>query len=238
MRRERRRSPLRLGLLLAGETPEALAPAAPPGGHAGFYHRWLDGAADVTVVRALNGEVPDDPDAQDGWIVSGSVSAVYEDHAWIPPLQSFLRRAAETRPVLGICFGHQLLAQTFGGRVEKAAVGWGAGVHRYAATATPGWLGARPTLTMIAMHQDQVVAPPANAVVHAGSDFCPIASFSIGRRILGVQGHPEFDMAYLRALLDYRDDRLSRDAAASAQASLADRPDALRDDLTAWFADS
>lgn len=230
-----RARPLRLGLLLAGETPDALASAAPPGGHAGFYFRWLDGAADITVVRALNGEIPEDPDAQDGWIVSGSVSAVYENHAWIPPLRNFLRRAAETRPLLGICFGHQLLAETFGGRVEKAAVGWGAGVHRYAATATPGWLGDRKALTMIAMHQDQVVTPPQGAVVHAGSDFCPVANFSIGPRVLGVQGHPEFDIGYLEALLDYRADRLSADADAAARASLAETPDALRDDLIGWF---
>ncbi|MEM6490949.1 MAG: type 1 glutamine amidotransferase [Pseudomonadota bacterium] len=226
---------LRLGLLLTGETPPALAHVGPPGGHAGLYARWLGDLVDLTIVPVLDGETPGPPDSQDGWIVTGSAAAVYEDHAWIPPLEDFVRTAAQTRPVLGVCFGHQLLAQAFGGRVVKADAGWGVGVMPYAPTETPGWLARRSGLNMYAMHQDQVVAPPPGATAHATSDFCPIASFSIGERVLGVQFHPEFDADYLGALITYRACKLGEARAQAARQSLNRAADDLRDDLLDWL---
>ena len=78
----------------------------------------------------VGGELPDGPEVCDGWVCTGSRHSAYDDLPWIADLQAFIREvAAAGRPFVGICFGHQVLAQALGGRVERAS-GWGAGVAR------------------------------------------------------------------------------------------------------------
>ena len=160
--------------------------------------------------RAVAGEVPEDPAACDGWLLTGSKHGVYDDLAWIAPLETFLRAARGAgRSIIGVCFGHQLLAEALGGRAVKSERGWGVGVHEYEVVRRPGWMGNAPArVALHAMHQDQVVEVPADATVLATSPFCPYAALAYGDPeapdAISVQPHPEYDAAFARGVLELR----------------------------------
>lgn len=148
------------------------------------------------------GELPDSVEQCDGWIITGSAASVYEPLPWIKPLEQFIRDIDRfKRPLVGICFGHQIIAQALGGTVEKAAVGWGLGVGHYQlAGVTEAPLGDEDLYLHI-IHQDQVISLPEGAEVLAGSAFCPNAVLKYGDSIFTVQAHPEFSVDYMHALL-------------------------------------
>ncbi len=202
---------MRIGVLQAGLLPEEMAPRW--GEYDAIFRRLLERSGrdyDVKGWRVVEGEFPESPEEADGWIVSGSKHGVYEDHAFIPPLEAFIRRAvAEGVPMIGVCFGHQIMAQALGGKAEKFAGGWGLGPHDYALEARPGWMaGAPERLTIPAVHQDQVTALPPEATRIAGSPFCENAILVYGDperpKAISIQPHPEFDEAFLRDLFDAR----------------------------------
>ncbi|MNE70634.1 GMP synthase [glutamine-hydrolyzing] [compost metagenome] len=114
--------------------------------------------------------------------------------------------------MLGVCFGHQLLALLLGGKSERATQGWGVGTHRYVMNAKAPWMSPQvEELTLLISHQDQVTRLPENATVIASSDFCPNAAYHIGDQVLCFQGHPEFIHDYSRALLELRQDNLGQE---------------------------
>lgn len=212
-----------VGILEAGPLAPHLAERY--GSHSDFFRRFLRPqmpAAEFPSYRVYRDELPREPEAHDAWLVTGSSHGVYDDLAWIAPLKAFVRRAAEARPVVGICFGHQLVAEAFGGRVEKARQGWGIGVHSYAVARRESWMQpALASVSLIASHQDQVVTPPAGATVLGGSDFCPIGLLRIADNVLSIQTHPEMPKDYSRDLYDSRRERIGGAAADAAIASLA-----------------
>ena len=175
---------MRIGILQAGHTPDALLPVH--GDYDAMFERLLAGNGFSFEAFDVEHMVfPDGPEACDGWLVTGSRHGTYEDHPFIPPLERFVRACVDAdRPVVGICFGHQIVAQALGGRVEKFAGGWSIGRQVYDA---PG--GA---LSLNAWHQDQVVEAPEGATPLAGSDFCRNAILSYGRSAWTIQPHPEF----------------------------------------------
>jgi len=143
----------------------------------------------------------------EAYLITGSKDSVYDNLPWIDELVVFLRRVlAADKKVIGICFGHQLMAHRFGGRVAPATQGWAVGVHTSQIDKVKPWMGAetRSEISLLSSHKDQVMELPANAEVFMSNDFCPVAGFTMGNQVLNLQGHPEFDAAYASDLLDMR----------------------------------
>lgn len=171
--------------------------------------------------QAWDGELPALED-YDAYVVTGSPATAFDREPWMLALEDFMRRAAaDDRKVIGICFGHQLAAQAFGGKVERR--GWGLGV-RTATTAKPGDLIDRADYAAIVSHQDQVTILPEDAEVLASSDFCPYEAMTVGRNVFSVQGHPEMTMAIAEALVHLRRDELDDAAYRRFIDSLATSP--------------
>jgi GMP synthase-like glutamine amidotransferase len=149
--------------------------------------------------------------AHSGYILTGSPAGVYDGLPWIPALKEWLRAAPAETHLVGICFGHQIMAEAFGGRVEKSERGWGIGLHEYAVVAREPWMDAALSVAIPASHQDQVVAPPPDAAVTLGSEFTPYAGLAWRNRpAISFQCHPEFEPTYAKALIEARRDRLPK----------------------------
>lgn len=172
--------------------------------------------------RITEGDFPLTVTACDAYLVTGSPQGVYDLAPWIGALADFLRQSyAAGRKLVGICFGHQILAHALGGHAEKAAVGWGMGLRRFTIEATPAWMTTAPTQGQLYFcHQDQVTRLPAGAQRLAGDAFCPNAIFVIGDQVLGIQGHPEFSTAFMATLIDALGEQAGATVTAQAAASL------------------
>ncbi|WND03890.1 type 1 glutamine amidotransferase [Temperatibacter marinus] len=139
--------------------------------------------------------------AYDAFVITGSKYGVYENHSWIPPLEEKIRGMnAARKKVIGICFGHQIIAQALGGKVRKDEKGFGVGLMTYQMKID----NEMREISLYAWHQDQVYSLPKDAHVIAHSDFCPYAGLQYGTHILTFQAHPEFLIGYEKALLEER----------------------------------
>jgi GMP synthase-like glutamine amidotransferase len=168
------------------------------------------------------GQYPRDIDEVDAYLITGSKAGVYEDKEWIPPLMDFVRQLHHAKkPTLGICFGHQLIAQALGGKTRKSDKGWGIGVHSYELQETPAWM-SQPldNFNLLVSHQDQVEELPPGAKVLASSDFCPYAMVQIDEHMLTLQAHPEFTKPYSNSLMDLRREAFGDELAEKGKASL------------------
>jgi GMP synthase-like glutamine amidotransferase len=194
---------MKLGILKTGQPPRSLADRFP--GYPEMIQGVLGPVYDYRVFDVQAGELPSS-DAADAYILTGSAAGVYDDLPWIAPLRVWLRGVDPKIPVMGICFGHQIMADAYGGKVVKSDKGWGGGLQDYAVLQRQPWMtGAGKTFAIPASHQDQVVEAPASARVIAGNDFCPNAGLVYtDRRAASFQGHPEFSPAYAGALVDLR----------------------------------
>lgn len=192
---------MKIGILQTGRRPDQLI--GKQDDYDGLFRSLLGGRGfEFDTYAVLDDVFPTGPEAADGWLITGSKFGAYEDHSWIPPLEALIREIyASCRPMIGVCFGHQIIAQALGGAVEKFSGGWSIGPTDYE---TP--LGK--TLRLNAWHQDQVVQRPVDATCLAGNDFCENAVLAYGDRVLTFQGHPEFTDAFLADLFDARRDVL------------------------------
>lgn len=183
---------MKIGILVCGHPPDGVDPFSALfqtllAGHGFTFQAW-------TVVDM---DFPTGPNDADGWLITGSKHGVYEDHPFIPPLETLIRHIHDARrPMVGVCFGHQIIAQALGGRVEKFAGGWCVGRHDY------DWNG-RP-MALNAWHQDQVVKRPAGATPVGTSPFCENAGLAYGGHILTMQPHPEFTAPTIDTLINTR----------------------------------
>jgi GMP synthase-like glutamine amidotransferase len=210
---------VRIGVLETGAPPDALQPRF--GDYPGMFRDLLGGDYQWRTYDAPAGGLPARVEDEDAYIVTGSSAGVYDGDAWIGRLMGFLRGARGRAKLVGICFGHQAMAEAFGGRVIKSPKGWGVGLHTYDVAAPEPWMDPVKTLSVPASHQDQVVEPPPGAVVVAASAFTPYGMLDYGPDAISLQLHPEFAPAYAEALIDSRREaRLSHDQADAAIASL------------------
>ena len=180
-----------------------------------FLHK-ADPSLTFKVYHAHLGDLPSSAEDCDAWLITGSAASVYEDLPWQADLADFLHSARSNRPIIGVCYGHQLLHHMYGGVIEKAA-NWGIGVHSYDVDQS---FGGAETLRLLASHQDQVTRVAVGSQVLASSDFCPIAATRFDSDMITIQPHPELTVALGRDVFESRRDVQGDEAADVALASL------------------
>jgi GMP synthase-like glutamine amidotransferase len=176
---------MRIGILQCGHAPDSVQTKhgdfdvmfkALLHGHDFTYKTW-----DV-----VDNEFPLSVDDADGWLITGSKHGAYENHSFISSLSLLIKKIyAKETPMVGVCFGHQIIAQALGGKVEKFSGGWVLGRQEYK-------LGAGDFVALNAWHQDQVTCRPGDSEIIATNDFCKNAGLVYGRKALTIQPHPEF----------------------------------------------
>ncbi len=215
-------APIRLGILQTGRTPEGMI------GHNDDYHMLFvnllgESEFDYRHWVVLDNEFPASIDDADAWLITGSRHGAYEDHDWIPPLEDFIRAVfAAGQPMVGICFGHQVIAQALGGKVEKFDGGWSVGRVDYALDSSvfPDAASSTGTTPLMAFHQDQVVEAPDSAVTVGSTSFCKHAALLYDNRILTIQPHPEFNKQFVGDLLIARGEILPKNIKDAAEQTL------------------
>jgi GMP synthase-like glutamine amidotransferase len=204
---------MKLAILETGYPPGNLADAF--GDYPAMFQRLLGPAFEIESFDVQAGQFPDTR-AYGAYLITGSPAGVYDPLPWIAPLMDFIRGAKASK-MIGVCFGHQVMAQALGGHVEKSDKGWGAGLHRYTVVRSEPWIDTSGTIAIPASHQDQVVVQPPNAEVVAASDFTPFAALAwTDRPAISVQFHPEFTPAFAKALIEKRFDSVPNPDAAIA----------------------
>ena len=191
------------------------------GDYRDMFQAFLPGV-DWRFFDVCNGVFPAADDECDAYLCTGSKHSVYDEVDWILELQAFVRSLRDTdKKFVGVCFGHQLLGEALGGKVEKAPVGWNVGAHDFEILQNEAWMQPpRERLRLLMMCQDQVLRLPEGATVLARAATCPVAMFRLGRNLLGIQGHPEFPAAYERALMESRVERIGAEKVAAGLESL------------------
>lgn len=221
---------MKIGILQTGHAPDAMRPDT--GDYADLFKQLLgDQGFEFETYDVVDMQFPADVHAADGWLLTGSKHGAYEDHPFIAPLEIFIRDAyAAGAPMVGICFGHQIIAQALGGRVEKFPGGWAVGRQTY------DWQG--DTVALNAWHQDQVTQRPDGAEIVATNDFCENAALVYGDRIFTVQAHPEFENAFTKRLGDERGEGVVPDPLLTAARATATMPidnHRIADQMTRFF---
>lgn len=224
---------MKIGLLQTGHPPGDLAETH--GSYSAMFEALLGDGHTYRVYDVEAGELPADPAENDAYVITGSAAGVYDPLPWIEPLKAFLRQAKGARPMVGVCFGHQIMAEAFGGRTEKSDKGWGVGLQAYEVSDDAPWMDDARHVAVPASHQDQVTSLPPGARVLAGSAFTPYGILAYDdAKAISMQFHPEFSPAYAKALIEARrGTRFTDEQADAAIASLGAENDRAR--MAAWI---
>lgn len=225
---------MKIGILETGNPPPRLAASYPSYGR--MVARLLGDPDDVTVFAVSDGHLPRLDDGFDAFVITGSPAGVEDGLPWVDALIGFLRAVDGRAKLVGLCFGHQVMAAAFGGRVARSENGWGLGLHTYDVVAREAWMDGADTIAVPAIHQDQVIEPPPDAILLGGSAFTPYGVLAYReRKALSFQVHPEFDADYATALIEGHQPAIPHDEAfrARALASLKQPSDAKR--VGAWI---
>ncbi len=181
------------------------------------------------IYDVTNEQYPVDIDECDAYITTGSKASIYDDEQWIKTFQHFvLALHKERKKLVGLCFGHQMIAQALNGQAGKAVQGWGVGVHTSNVILSKPWMQPQQsTVKLLVSHQDQVSLLPDGGQLLASNDFCANSIYQIDNHILGIQGHPEYCKNYVAALMYIRSDSIGEQKVSEGMASLAEATDEL-----------
>jgi GMP synthase-like glutamine amidotransferase len=205
---------MKLAILETGRPPGDLESKF--GDYSEMFGQMLGDGFELATYDAQNGSLPADPADHHAYMITGSPAGVYDPYPWIAPLSDFIRSAHGVK-MIGICFGHQVMAEALGGHVEKSDKGWGAGLHHYSVVHRAPWMDGEQTIAIPASHQDQVVIQPPNSEIVVQSGFTPYAGLAwTDRPAISFQFHPEFSPDFAKALIEARYDRVSNPDAAIA----------------------
>lgn len=220
---------MQIGILQCGHFPSA--EGFPRQTYGELYESFLSGRGlTFRTWSVVDMDFPDSISAADGWLITGSKHGAYEDLPFIAPLEQFLRDAyAADVPIVGICFGHQILAQALGGRVAKFSDGWALGRQTYEFDGQP--------VALNAWHQDQVIDPPHEATTIGTNPFCEHAALAYKGRAFSVQAHPEFSDPHVELLLQVRRAALTETQADEVKRNLGQplSNEAFADQIAAFF---
>jgi len=221
---------MKLGILLCDHVQEQLQ------GEFGDYPQMfrellhqVDRTLEIEIFEVIAGQFPTDIDQCDAYITSGSRWGVTDGLPWVEKLSEFIRQLyLAKKGFVGICFGHQLIAQALGGEVTKSDKGWGIGIAFSDIIKQKSWMEPlQPTLDLVVSHQDQISRLPQDSQVLLSNSFCPYAMVQVGEHFLGIQGHPEFSRSYSLALMNSRKDRIPADVIDNGAATLKQQTDDL-----------
>ena len=203
---------MHIGILQCGHFPTA--EGYPEQTYGDLYTRFLEGRGlTFQTWSVVDMQFPESIRSAEGWLISGSKHGAYDYHPFIPPLEVFVRDAyAAQIPLVGICFGHQIIAQALGGKVEKFEGGWSLGRQVYRIEGRD--------VALNAWHQDQVTIPPEQARTIGSNTLCEHAALAYKGRAFSVQGHPEFTDREVELLLSVRRAALSEDQAEEVRGNL------------------
>ncbi len=187
----------------------------------------LGAGFEYKIYNVTNNHLPVNIDECDAYIMTGSRASANDDDAWIPELEEFICSCQkQEKKLVGICFGHQLMAKALGGKVVLSDSGWGIGLIKSKVLQKKSWM--EPSLSqfnMIICHKDQVIRISEDTELLVSNDHCTNFIFQCGENMLGIQGHPEFSKDFCRALMKVRADSIPDDRLEAGYNSLSDNPD-------------
>ncbi len=196
----------RIDILMTGQTLPAIRERH------GDFDLWFQEQHDTLARFRVRYLFDSDPipvlSESDGWIITGASVSVNDDLPWLPAVQEDIRRAIGLEhPILGVCFGHQLLAVAAGGRVAPNPRGWELGSAAVeltpAGTASPLFQGMDARIPVYQTHQEVVTDLPAGAQVLAENEM-GVQAMQVGPKAFGVQFHPEFTAPIARMYVELR----------------------------------
>jgi GMP synthase-like glutamine amidotransferase len=224
---------MKIGILQTGCAPDELI--SEHGDYNEMFMQLLAGRGmSFATYRVLDDAFPEDATEADGWLVTGSRCGVYDGFPWISRLEAWLRHAISAQaPIVGICFGHQVITQALGGRVQKYDGGWQVGLKTYTSAETG------QSRNLLAWHQDQVLALPENTVLLESSKDCRFAALQFGDTVRTYQAHPEFTPGYVQGLFEVRGDAIDPDVVRAGRESLIEeQPDDISDEIATFLTDA
>ena len=181
---------------------------------------------EYTIYDVTKNHFPEDIDECDAYLTTGSRHSVNDGYSWIAELEEIVRECQkQKKKLVGICFGHQLLAKALGGEVKQSDVGLGIGLINNRLRQHESWMNPHQTqFNMIISHEDQIVQNPKGATLLASNDHCENFIVQFDDNLLGIQGHPEFNKDFCRALMKVRADTISDSKLEAGYDSLSNTP--------------
>jgi GMP synthase-like glutamine amidotransferase len=227
---------MRIGLLQCDHVIPELKPRF--GDYYDFFSRLFKNYSSKIVLDIFDiqhGIFPKNHDAYAGFISTGSGSSVYDNKPWIKNFKAYVQKLDQQKiKFIGICFGHQMIAEALGGKCNKTNKGWGIGVKEVVIHQKQKWM--KPELDsyrLLFSHQDQITQLPKDGMVIGGNDHCPYSMITVGDHFLGIQAHPEFTPAYTDRLMQIRIDRIGLDTIQEAEKTLRHETD--ESIITSWM---